>query len=236
MKNFLLLFSFLFFLSSCSSLEVEPATSSEDEAQKILALGLSHEESLRMASKLDSPHLVKIVTLKLNNARDEKIQDAIDLEKSQEFSQQVKVSDDGNNFVSSEISESLQTGILTTDIDFLKYYFNGNRDTENDIISHKLHLNLVYNASKSRNYHSLISCDKWNNCEEKIEIKTGSAAGSNCSSNSCDYKEVFEVNLADEFLRNTIKNGFSMRLISDKKTNSIEIPRAYLMGYLSVAQ
>jgi len=27
-----------------------------------------------------------------------------------------------------------------------------------------------------------------------------------------------------------------MRLISDKKTNSIEIPRAYLMGYLSVAQ
>ena len=100
MKTFLLLFSFLFFLSSCSSLEIDPATSSEDEAQKILALGLSHEESLRMASKLDSPHLVKIVTLKLNNARDEKIQDAIDLEKSQEFSQQVKVSNEGKNFVS----------------------------------------------------------------------------------------------------------------------------------------
>ena len=83
---------------------------------------------------------------------------------------------------------------------------------------------------------TIIHCDKWNNCEEKIEIKTGSTAGSNCSSNSCDYKEVFEVNLADEFLRNTIKDGFSMRLISDKKTNSIEIPRAYLMGYLSVVQ
>jgi hypothetical protein len=33
-----------------------------------------------------------------------------------------------------------------------------------------------------------------------------------------------------------MKDGFSMRLISDKKTNSIEIPRAYLMGYLRVAQ
>ena len=96
---------------------------------------------------------------------------------------------------------------------------------------------MVYNASKSRNYHSLISCDKWNNCEEKIEIKTVDLQQcSNCSSNSCDYKEVIEVNLADRILRNTIKNGFSMRLISDKKTNSIEIPRAYLMGYLSVVQ
>ena len=145
MKKFLLLFSLLFFLAGCSSLEIDPATSSEDEAQKILALGLSHEENLRMASKLGTPHLVKIVTLKLNNARDEKIQAAIDIEKSLEFAQQVKVSKDSKEFISKEISESLQTGILSTDIDFLKYYFHGNRDLENDMITHKLHLNLVYN-------------------------------------------------------------------------------------------
>ena len=236
MKKFLLLFSLLFFLAGCSSLEIDPATSSEDEAQKILALGLSHEENLRMASKLGTPHLVKIVTLKLNNARDEKIQAAIDLEKSLEFAQQVKVSQDSNDFISMEISESLQTGILSTDIDFLKYYFHGNRDLENDMITHKLHLNLVYNSSKSRDYHSLISCDNWNNCEQKIEIKTIPATGSNCKNNSCDYQEIFEVDLTDEFLRNTIIDGFSMRLISDKKTNKIEIPKAYLMGYLKVAQ
>jgi plasmid stability protein len=226
----------LFFLAGCSSLEIDPATSSEDEAQKILALGLSHEENLRMASKLGTPHLVKIVTLKLNNARDEKIQTAIDVEKSLEFAQQVKVSKNSNEFISMEISESLQTGILSTDIDFLKYYFHGDRDLENDMITHKLHLNLVYNASKSRGYHSLISCDKWNNCEQQIKIKTSPARGSNCKNNSCDYQEVFEVDLTDEFLRNTIVDGFSMRLISDKKTNKIEIPKAYLMGYLKVAQ
>ena len=236
MKKFLLLFSLLFFLAGCSSLEIDPATSSEDEAQKILALGLSHEENLRMASKLGTPHLVKIVTLKLNNARDEKIQAAIDVEKSLEFAEQVKVSKDSNEFISKEISESLQTGILSTDIDFLKYYFHGDRDLENDMITHKLHLNLVYNSSKSRGYHSLISCDNWNNCEQKIEIITSPARGSNCKNNSCDYQEVFEVDLTDEFLRNTIVDGFSMRLISDKKTNKIEIPKAYLMGYLKVAQ
>ena len=236
MKKFLLLFSLLFFLAGCSSLEIDPATSSEDEAQKILALGLSHEENLRMASKLGTPHLVKIVTLKLNNARDEKIQAAIDVEKSLEFAEQVKVSKDSNEFISKEISESLQTGILSTDIDFLKYYFHGNRDLENDMITHKLHLNLVYNSSKSRGYHSLISCDNWNNCEQKIEIKTIPATGSNCKNNSCDYQEIFEVDLTDEFLRNTIIDGFSMRLISDKKTNKIEIPKAYLMGYLKAAQ
>jgi plasmid stability protein len=236
MKKFLLLFSLLFFLAGCSSLEIDPATSSEDEAQKILALGLSHEENLRMASKLGTPHLVKIVTLKLNNARDEKIQAAIDVEKSLEFAEQVKVSKDSNEFISKEISESLQTGILSTDIDSLKYYFHGNRDLENDMITHKLHLNLVYNSSKSRGYHSLISCDKWNNCEQQIKIKTSPARGSNCKNNSCDYQEVFEVDLTDEFLRNTIVDGFSMRLISDKRTNKIEIPKAYLMGYLKVAQ
>ena len=236
MKKFLLLFSLLFFLAGCSSLEIDPATSSEDEAQKILALGLSHEENLRMASKLGTPHLVKIVTLKLNNARDEKIQAAIDIEKSLEFAQQVKVSKDSKEFISKEISESLQTGILSTDIDFLKYYFHGNRDLENDMITHKLHLNLVYNSSKSRGYNSLISCDNWNNCEQKIEIITSPARGSNCKNNSCDYQEVFEVDLTDKFLRNTIKDGFSMRLISDKQTTKIEIPKAYLMGYLKVAQ
>ena len=66
MKKFLLLFSFLFLLAGCSSIEIDPATSSEDEAQKILSLGLSHEENLRMASKLGTPHLVKIVLTRLN--------------------------------------------------------------------------------------------------------------------------------------------------------------------------
>ncbi len=236
MKNFLFLFSFVFFLASCSSIEIDPATSSEDEAQKILALGLSHEESLRMASKLDSPHLVKIVTLKLNNAREEKIQAVIDAEKSQEFAAKVKVSEDGNEFVSMEISESLKAGILDTDVDLLYYYFESNKDLSNGHINHRLNLSLVYNSNKSRDYHSVSFCDKWNNCDEKIEQNATSINVSNCKNTTCDYKEVFNIDLKDDFLRNTINEGFSMRLISDKKTISIKIPKAFLVGYLKVAQ
>ena len=236
MKNFLLLFSLFFLLASCSSLEIESATSSEDEAQKILALGLSHEENLKLASKLDSPHLVKIVTLKLKNARDEEIQAAIDSEKSAEFAEKVSISNEGNSFSSLEISESLQTGILSTDADFLKYNFESKRDQENNLASHDLNLSLVYNSKQSRNYHSFSFCDQWNNCAESSEIKVVSVNGSNCKNNNCDYKEVFQVQLTDEFLKNTINDGFSMRLISDSETNKIEIPKAYLMGYLKVAQ
>ena len=95
---------------------------------------------------------------------------------------------------------------------------------------------MVYNSKQSRNYHSFSFCDQWNNCAESSEIKVVSVSGSNCKNNNCDYKEVFQVQLTDEFLKNTINDGFSMRLISDSKTNKIEIPKAYLMGYLKVAQ
>ena len=57
-----------------SSLELGDALSTEDEAKRILALGLSHEENLKEASKLESAHKISIVSLKLTNARDKKIQ------------------------------------------------------------------------------------------------------------------------------------------------------------------
>ena len=61
-------------LIGCSSLELGDALSSEDYTQRILDLGLSHEENLIEANKLKTPHLISVVSLQLTNARDDKIQ------------------------------------------------------------------------------------------------------------------------------------------------------------------
>ena len=63
MKNVLIAFSIIFILSSCSSVELEAVSSSEEETQRILAMGLSHEENLIEASKLDTPHIISVVSL-----------------------------------------------------------------------------------------------------------------------------------------------------------------------------
>ena len=78
MKNLLLSFALIFTLLGCSSIDLSAVPSSEQETQRILALGLSHEENLIEARKLDTPHKVAVVTLQLKNARDEKIQANID--------------------------------------------------------------------------------------------------------------------------------------------------------------
>ena len=83
MKKFILLLSVLIGLSSCSSLELQALTSSEEETQRILALGLSYEENLIEASKLSDPHMVTVVSLQLANANDDKIQSEIDLIESE---------------------------------------------------------------------------------------------------------------------------------------------------------
>ena len=97
MKLLPLLF-LIFGLIGCSSIELGDAMTSEQYAQKILDLGLSHEENLIEASKLKTPHLVSVVSLHLINARDEKVQYAIDLQESAKYAQLVTVSNDGKNF------------------------------------------------------------------------------------------------------------------------------------------
>ena len=72
--------------------------SSEDETQRILALGLTYEENLKEASKL-SPHLASVVSLKLTNARDKKIQNEIDLIESQKLAELVKISNNGLSII-----------------------------------------------------------------------------------------------------------------------------------------
>ena len=73
MKNFLIILLVTLYLIGCSSMELEPVSSAEGEAQKILAMNLTHEENLIEAKKLETPRKVSVVTLLLTNARDRKL-------------------------------------------------------------------------------------------------------------------------------------------------------------------
>ena len=237
MKFLFVIFSIVFILSGCSSLELEAVPSSEQETQRILALGLTHEENLIEAKKLGTPHMIAVVTLQLKNAREEKIQAEIDLVDSNKYADKVIILEEGVKFISPEISENVKNGVLDTDIDKVSYSIEGTRDINSNLMSHQLNLSLSYNSKNKRNYNSVKFCDKWNNCDElNRTINVISVNASNCKNNSCVYKEIISLDLTDSFLRDSIEKGFSMRLMSKKKTNSIKIPKAYLMGYLKVAK
>ena len=237
MKFLFVIFSIVFILSGCSSLELEAVPSSEQETQRILALGLTHEENLVEAKKLGTPHMIAVVTLQLKNAREEKIQAEIDLVDSNKYADKVIILEEGVKFISSEISENVKNGVLDTDVDKVTYSIEGAKDLNSKLMSHQLNLSLTYNSKNKRNYNSVKFCDKWNNCDELTQkINVISVNASNCKNNSCVYKEIISLELTDTFLRDSIKKGFSMRLMSKKKTNSIKIPKAYLMGYLKVAK
>ena len=158
MKKLLLLLLSLTFIGcssmevgdALSSLELGDALSSEDEAQKILALGLTHEENIAEAKKLGTPHLVSVVSLKLINARDEKIQYEIDLIESEKLVELVRVSGNGLTIIGSKISESKKSGVLETDFDLQSYYLEGSKDSITSNISHKLHLSVAHNSKNKR--------------------------------------------------------------------------------------
>ena len=65
-------------LTGCSALVLEPVSSSQDETQRILDLGLTHAENLIEASKLKDNHTISVVTGQLMKVEDDKNQSIID--------------------------------------------------------------------------------------------------------------------------------------------------------------
>jgi hypothetical protein len=237
MKKLLLALSLSIALFGCSSLELEAVSTSAEETERILAMGLSHEENLVEASKLKSSHMVSVVSLQLTNARDEKIQAEVDLIEAEKFSNMVKVSGGNSKFFGPEVSESIKTGVLKTDIDLQNYYLEGTKDLSSGIIAHKLVLSITHNSKNERKYSSANLCDEWNRCDmNEQEINVISSNPSNCTTVGCDYKEVMELNLSDDFLRNAADKGFTFRINAKRKSNKIKVSKAYLMGYLTVVQ
>ena len=243
MKKIFSFFLISAFLAGCSSIELGDALSSEQYTQKIPALGLSHEENLIEASKLSTPHLVSVVSLQLTNARDEKIQDEIDLIESDKFASQVVISNNGLRFSGLEMSESVQIGVLATETDLYNYYLEGTKGNNSDKIQHTLRLTVIHNSKNKRDYLSANLCDKWGRCEDfkedgsdnQLNIKVLSMNASSCTSNSCDYSETLEIKLTDKLLKDSIENGLNLKLISKKKSHKFKVSKPYIMGYSQVA-
>jgi hypothetical protein len=235
MKNLIIVFSILIILAGCSSIELEAVSSSSEETKRILALGLTHEENLIEASKLDSPHKVSVVTLQLTNARDEKIQSDIDTIASEEFANKVVILEDGMKFIGSDVSESTKTGVLVTDIDLHSFHIESTKNLNSDSINHKMIISLTYNSKNKRNYSSANLCDEWGRCEGILkDLSTISVNAKNCNSSSCDYTEVVELNLSNDLLSEPLKKGFTMRINSKRKASKIKVSKAYLLGHLKV--
>jgi hypothetical protein len=236
-KHFLiLLFSLAVF--GCSSLELEAVSTSTEETQRILALGLTHEENLIEAKKLKSKHKISVVTLQLTNARDEKIQKEIDLIESAKYSQMVLVSDNNSSFVGPRVT-SVKKGILESDVETQTHFLTSSRN-ESGFLQHTLNIIIEHNSLNKRPYLSANLCDEWMRCEGVTSIEQEliliSSKGSNCEASGCNFIEEMELNLSDSFLKDSLEKGFTMRFNSKRKSNKIEVTKAYLMGYFEVVK
>ena len=217
-------------INSLDSIEFS-ASPAEAETKKILALGLTHTENLSEARKLTDPTLVSEVVQELKTRNDNAL---IEAEKVAKYAEKVKVSDSNSKFVGSTISNSKMRGVLTN-YDFQDYFLQGS--INNGLIQHQLHLSIKYTSDNWRNYYSA-SFSK----ENQVDITLISSSAVGCSGSSCDYTEVMELNLSDDFLRSNMEKGFSIGFNATNKfnsiavTNNITIPSDYIQGYLKVAK
>jgi hypothetical protein len=232
MKKLLLLLLLSLGLIGCASIEFSTSPA-EAEIKKILALGLTHTENLSEARKLTDPTLVSEVVQELKTRNDNAL---IEAEKVAKYAEKVIVSDSNSKFIGSEINERKKMGLLINS-DYEDYFLQGS--INNGLIQHQLHLSIKYTSNNWRNYNSASFSDE--NQVDITLIKSKSFAVG-CGSSSCDYTEVMELNLSDDFLRSNMEKGFSIGFNATNKfnsitvTNNITIPSNYIKGYLKVAK
>jgi len=238
MKKILQLLLLSIGLTGCASLVLEPVSSSQDETQRILSLGLTHAENLIEASKLNSSHTVSVVTGQLMKAEDDKNKAILDAVNISKYAESVKVlnGDSEVNFEGLQMSESKRVGMLD-EYDYQDYFLKGFKVKNTGLIQHQLYLKLTYTWKQLKNYSSASFCDKWQGCENEaqVDITLISSSASSCSPSECDYTEVMELNLTDDFLRSSMDDGFSVSFNSKKSKNEITITSDYLKGYLKIA-
>ena len=240
MKNFLQIFLVSILLVGCSSIDyaelTSPVSPSKTQIDRIIALNLSHMESLKEANKLMDPALVSTV-VKALEARKLKADNAvIEAENVAIYSEMVKVSDDNSKFLGSKISEIKTRNMISTP-ENLDYFLLGLKDKNDGSIQHKLNFSITYTSEEKRNYSSASICDKWQGCEDEsqLDINLISSNASNCTTSSCMYTEIMELNLSDDLLRSKMNNDFSVSFNSKRVNSKITFTSTYLKGYLSVA-
>jgi len=239
MKNNFLVLLISLTIFGCSSIELEAVSTSEEETQRILAMGLSHEQNLNEAKKLKSNHMISVVTLQLTNARDEKIQEELDLVESAKYSEVIIVSDNGSNFIGPKVIEKVKKGVLEEDVEIQTSFLTSYRN-EKGILQHKLNVSIEHNSPNKRTYLSANLCDEWMRCDGATsvaqELVVISSRASNCSTAGCNFIEEMELNFNENFIEDFVKKGFTIRFNTKRKSNKVKVSKAYLMGYLKVAK
>ena len=240
MKIFLQIFLLSILLGGCSSIDyaelTSPVSPSKTQIDRIIALNLSHVESIKEANKLMDPALVSNV-VKVLEARKLKADNAvIEAENVAIYSEMVKVSDDNLKFLGSKISE-IKTRNMIGKPENLDYFLLGLKDKNDGSIQHKLNFSITYTSEEKRNYSSASICDKWQGCEDEsqLDINLISSNASNCTTSSCMYTEIMELNLSDDLLRSNMNDDFSVSFNSKRVNSKITYTSTYLKGYLSVA-
>ena len=240
MKKLLILLFLSISLIGCSSIELEAVSTSQEETNRILAMGLTHEENLAEAKKLNTAHMISVVSLQLTNAREEKIKLELDLIESEKYAALVQVSENNSVFIGPDLVKIIKKGVLETDIDTQTLYLRGIKN-DSEVLEHILNVKILHISSNQRTYSSAILCDSWGRCEgEPLEFKLISSNSSNCSTIGCNHTYVMEFNLSDEFLRSKVdssgySNGFTMQINRNRFSDKVNVPSDYLNGYLRVA-
>ena len=220
-----------------SALELSAISPSDVQTEKILALGLSHDQNLVEARKIADPNIASAVIKELNNRIVEAENNRIELENVVKYAEMVKVSDNNLKFVGPKISDTKSRNLIgkAENLDFFLLGLKGN----NGSIQHKLNLSITYTSDERRNYASASYCDTWGGCddnENQMDVTLISLKASECSSFDCDYNEIVELDLSDSFLKENMEKGFSIDFNSKASiSNRITIPPSYLKGYLKVA-
>jgi len=246
MKKILLVLSLFIGLIGCSSinlpsvnlsaLELSAISPSDVQTEKILALGLSHDQNLIEARKLADPNIASSVIKELNNRLLEAENKQVELENVAKYAEMVKVSNNNLKFVGPTVSSTKSRNMIGK-AENLDYFLLGLKDN-NGSIQHKLNFSITYTSDERRSYASASYCDKWGDCENEnqFDVTLISLKASKCSSFDCDYNEIVELDISDSFLKENIEKGFSLDFNSKASiSNKITIPSSYLKGYLKVA-
>ena len=241
MKKLFFILSISIGLIGCSSIQLEAVSTSQEETNRILAMGLTHEENLIEAKKLSNDHMRSVVSLQLSNAQDEKIQKELDLIESAKYSEMVLVSENKLNFIGPDLVKKVKKGVLETDIDTQTLNLRSIKNT-NGNIEHTLIVKIEHISYNKRSFVSANLCDTWGRCEgDQLQFNLVSSNSTNCTTTGCNHADVMEFSFSDEFLRSKINdtgftNGFTMRINRKRFSNKINVPSAYLVGYLNVAK
>ena len=241
MKKILLILFLSIFIIGCSSIDLSTNSPSDIETDRILALGLTHSENLERAKKLSDTVMVNAVVKELNNRIIEAERALVDTENEVKYAAMVEVlninSENTINFTGPKIISQKKFGLLV-ESDQHSYFLRGVKNIDTGFIQHHLRLSIKYTSEDRRNYNSAGFCSKWDGCGklEQVDISIISLEASNCSSSSCEYREIIELDLSNDFLRNNMEEGFSVRFNSKSlHKNKISISSAYVKGYLNKA-